>query len=183
MYGRVWQEPEITRIGVDINHEVLVNEGKTFFNAVEADAQLLPCKNNSLDIVLFDYVFHHLIGQGVMEKSIEEGLRVLPPGGYLVAREPSSFSPSGLEMTIVNKFKLMHFIAGASNYKFAISPPYLLNLFERQGKRRTVRGLSFLWSRRLPVWLQEVISKFEPVVFSSERSQYLADFTVYRPKE
>lgn len=96
-----------------------------------------------------------------------------------MAGEPSSFSPSGLAMNIANKFKLMPFIAGASNYEFAISPPYLLNLFERQGKRRTVRGLSFLWSRRLPVWLQEVISKFEPVVFSSERSQYLADFIVY----
>lgn len=179
LYRRVWQEPEITRIGVDINHEVLVNEGKTVFKAVEADANLLPFKDNSIDIVLFDYVLHHLVGQGVMERAIAEGLRVLRPGGYMVAREPSSFSPSGFAMNIANKFKLMHFISGASNYEFAISPPYLLKLLESGGKRVSVRGLSFLWSRRLPIWLQEIISKLEPVVFSTERSQYVADFIVY----
>ncbi len=179
LYRRVWQEPEIIRIGVDINHDVLVNEGKSIFNAVEADANLLPFDDGSVDIVLFDYVLHHLVGQGEMERAIDEGLRVLRSGGYMVAREPSSFSPSGLAMNIANKFQLMHFISGASNYEFAISPPYLLKLLENGGKRVSVKGLSFLWSRRLPIWLQEIISKSEPFVFSSEFSQFLADFIVF----
>lgn len=179
LYRAVWQDKEIFRLGVDINHDVLVNEGKEFFTAVEADACLLPFADNSFDVVLFDYVLHHLVGQDVMETSIQEGLRVLRPGGYMIAREPSSFSPSGLAMNIANKFKLMHLIAGASNYEFAISPRHLLKQFKRSGSVVTVRGLSFMWSRRLPIMVQDIITKLEPIIFNSERRQWLADFIIY----
>jgi ubiquinone/menaquinone biosynthesis C-methylase UbiE len=167
------------RIGLDLNFEVLAAEGKQHFDPLEGSADSLPLRARSVDIVLFDYVLHHLVGQGEMESSINEAWRVLRPGGYIIAREPSSFSPSGLALNIANKFRLMNALAGASNYEFAISPPRLLKLFKSEGSLIELRGLSFLWSRRLPISVQETISRLEPHLFCSKRSQWLADFILY----
>jgi SAM-dependent methyltransferase len=179
LFRVVWKEPNVTRIGIDINHDVLVKEGKQHFQAVEGNACLLPLRDSSVDIVLFDYVLHHLVGQGEMENSISEAWRVLRPGGYVIAREPSSFSLSGLALNLANRFRLMNAIAGASNYEFAISPRYLLQLFGREGTLVELKGLSFLWSRRLPIGVQELIIRLEPLVFRSQRSHWLADFIIY----
>ncbi len=179
LFRRIWKEPGITRIGLDINFDVLAKEGKQHFNPLEGSAASLPIRDCSVDIVLFDYVLHHLVGQGEMESSISEAWRVLRPGGYIIAREPSSFSPSGLALNVANKFRLMNRLAGASNYEFAISPPYLLKLFRSQSSLIKLRGLSFLWSRRLPIGVQGVISGLEPYLFRSERSHWLADFILY----
>ncbi len=174
-----WNGPNIKRIGVDINHDVLVNEGRNYFDAVEGSAYPLPIRDESADIVLFDYVLHHLVGQGVMEDAICEGMRVLRQGGYLVAREPSSLSPSGFAVNIANKFRLMNALTGSSNYEFALSPAYLLKVFQREGSVVAVRGLSYLWSRRLPIWAQAVVGKLEPFLTRSPRGHWLADFILY----
>ena len=174
-----WKTPGIVRIGVDINHHVLADEGRQHFLAVEGSAFPLPVRDGSVDIVLFDYVLHHLVGQGLLEDALREAWRVLRPGGYMVVRDPSSFSPSGLAMNVANKFRLMHVLSGASNYEFAIAPPRLLELFGRSGSVQTVRGLSFLWSRRLPVWVQDVIRRLEPHFFNGRRAPWLADFILY----
>jgi ubiquinone/menaquinone biosynthesis C-methylase UbiE len=179
MFKLFWNQPNVVRVGLDINHDVLATEGKHHFQAVEGSAYHLPVRDDSVDIVLFDYVLHHLVGQDEMENSIKEAFRVLRSGGYIVAREPSSFSPSGLAMNIANKFQLMNAIAGASNYEFAISPPYLLKLFKREGSVVDVQGLSYLWSRRLPIGLQEMIGRLEPYLFKHQRSRWLADFMLY----
>lgn len=174
-----WKEPDIRRIGVDINHDVLVNEGRHYFHPVEGSAFHLPIRSDSVDIVLFDYVLHHLVGQGMIESFIKEGVRVLHQGGYIVAREPSSFSPGGMAMNIANKFRLMNMISGSSNYEFALSPSYLLRLFDHEGSIVATHGLSYLWSRRLPIWAQEAISRLEPYLFRGKRSYWLADFLLY----
>lgn len=174
-----WKEPGITRIGLDINHEVLVRKGKQYFKAVEGSAFPLPIRDDSADIVLFDYVLHHLLGQDVMERSIREAVRILRPRGYIIAREPSSFSPSGMALNVANRFRLLNALTGSSNYEFAISPMYLCRLFEREGFVVSAHGLTYLWSRRLPIWAQDAISRLEPYVFRTEQSHWLADFLLY----
>jgi SAM-dependent methyltransferase len=175
----MWHETRVLRVGIDINHTVLATEGRVHFEPIEGNAYSLPIRDRSADIVLFDYVLHHLMGQGMIESALNEGGRVLRNGGYLIAREPSSWSPSGVALNLANKFRLMNFISGASNYEFAISPGSLLHLLRRQGSQVAVHGLSYLWSRRLPIWLQNTIVASEPYLFSGRRRSMLADYLVY----
>jgi SAM-dependent methyltransferase len=175
----IWNEPDVTRVGVDINHDVLTRHVTNEFVPVEGSAHPLPIRAGSVDIVLFGNVLHHLVGQGMVEDAISEAGRVLRPGGYIVALEPSSWSASGLAMNVANRFRLMNRLTGSSNYEFALSPSYLIGLLRHEGSVVTVRGLTYLWSRRLPIWLQRVVDRIEPVLFGSDRAQWLADFVVY----
>lgn len=175
----IWNEPSVTRVGVDINHDVLTRHVQNEFVPVEGSACPLPIRAGSVDIVLFGNVLHHLVGQDLVEDAVSEAGRVLRPGGYIVALEPSSWSASGLAMNVANRFRLMNTLTGSSNYEFAISPSYLLGLLRREGSVVSVRGLTYLWSRRLPIWLQGVVDRMEPYLFRSDRAQWLADFVVY----
>ncbi|HEV2852138.1 MAG TPA: class I SAM-dependent methyltransferase [Thermoanaerobaculia bacterium] len=174
-----WRDPSVLRIGVDINHAVLVEEGRHWFLPVEANACRLPLGDHSVDLVLFDYALHHFVGQGVMEASIQEASRVLRPGGYIVAREPSSWSLSGLAMNMANRLRLMHMLSGSSNYEFALSPRHLINLFSAAGSIKAVHGLSYLWSRRLPIWIQRCVKGVQPYLFRGSHGPWFADFVLY----
>src|SRR5437588_626061 len=63
-----WLSRYATRIGIDINHEVMVKAraefGRDHFCAVEGDAFHLPFPDCSVDAVVYDFVLHHLVGQG-----------------------------------------------------------------------------------------------------------------------
>jgi SAM-dependent methyltransferase len=175
----IWKDPSVPCVGVDINHDALTRHVVNAFTPIEGSACPLPIRTASADIVFFGNVLHHLVGQGMVEDAIAEGGRVLRPRGYIIALEPSSWSASGLAMNLGNRFRLMNRLTGSSNYEFALSPPYLLRLLRRQGTVVTVRGVTYLWSRRLPIWLQEVVHRLEPNLFRSARAQWFADFVLY----
>jgi SAM-dependent methyltransferase len=175
----IWDEPSITRIGVDINRDVLTRHVTNEFIPVEASAFPLPIRSESVDIVFFGNVLHHLAGQRLVEDAVSEAGRVVRRGGYVVALEPSSLSASGLAMNVANRFRLMNILTGSSNYEFALSPAYLIRLLGREGSVLAVRGLTYLWSRRMPIWTQGLVHRLEPYLFRTDRAQWLADFVLY----
>jgi ubiquinone/menaquinone biosynthesis C-methylase UbiE len=183
IYEWLWREPGAIRIGIDINHEVMVKalteRGRDYYYAVEGDALRLPFPDHSADIVVFDFVLHHLIGQGRLESFLAEGSRVLRAGGFMISREPSSYSPGGLALNALNYFGLMHKLTGASSQEFALSPPILIKMFEAHGQVMVVEGLTYLFSHRLPPRIQDVITTLEPYLFHGARSRWLADFLLY----
>jgi SAM-dependent methyltransferase len=179
----LWNEACAVRIGVDVNHQVmlqaLAENGHAHYCAVEGDARHLPFPDASVDIVVYDFSLHHLVGQGRLEDFIAEGSRVLRPGGFIIAREPSSYSPSGLALNALNSFGLMHKLTGASSQEFALSPPQLIQIFQRHGSVLAVEGLTYLFAHRLPPWLQDLIVKSEPYLFGGSRRRWFADFLLY----
>lgn len=183
IFNWLWRGSEPTRIGIDVNHEVMLQAraeyGADHYHAVEGDGRQLPFPDGSVDVVVYDFSLHHLIGQGPLEAFIAEGARVLRPGGFIVAREPSSFSPSGFALNVINRFGLMHKLTGASNQEFALSPPQLIRMFEQHGSVRAVVGLTYLFAHRLPPWVQDLITKSEPYLFGGPRRRWLADFLLY----
>jgi len=179
----LWLWRDATRIGIDINHEVMVRArkeyGRDHFCAVEGDALHLPFPDCSVDIVAYDFVLHHLVGQASLQSAIAEGFRVLRPKGLVVSREPSSYSPSGCALNVLNHFRLMHKLTGASNQEFALSPPTLMRIFDRYGSVLLARGLTYLFAHRLPPRAQDLIRWIEPYLFRGAHSQWFADFLLY----
>ena len=104
---------------------------------------------------------------------------MLRPGGFMISREPSSYSPSGLALNILNYFGLMHRLTGASNQEFALAPPKLIRMFECHGSVLSVNGLTYLFAHRLPPRAQDLITWVEPYLFRGLRGQWLADFLLY----
>ena len=181
MFGPLWRDA--VRVGVDVNAEVmrkaLADHGADWYLPVEGDALCLPFRSASADVVIADLVLHHLVGQGTLEAAVAECMRVLRPGGYFVTREPSSWSPSGMALNAVNRFGLMHRLSGASDREFAIAPPALLRALTPWGTVEATEGLSFLWSHRLPIAVQDLVHRLEPYLFPGTHGKWLADFVLY----
>ncbi len=183
IYRWLWRGPDVLRIGVDVNHEVMTQAlaaaGRDHFAPVEGDALHLPFGDAAVDVVVYDFVLHHLVAQAPLEDVLAEGARVLRPGGLIISREPSSYSPSGLALNALNRFGLMHDLTGASSQEFALSPPQLIRMFERHGAVLAVEGLTYLFAHRLPPRVQDVITRSEPYLFRGPRSRWFADFLLY----
>lgn len=183
IYQWLWRDPGAVRIGVDVNHaamlKALAENGRDHYRPVEGDAARLPFPDGSADVLVFDFSLHHLVGQGPLEDFVAEGARVLRPGGLIVAREPSSWSPSGLALNALNAFGLMHRLTGASNQEFALSPPRLIRAFERHGRVLAVEGLTYLFAHRLPPALQDLIARVAPYLACGRRARWTADFLLY----
>ena len=162
----LWRDHGATRIGIDVNYEVMTKARNEYwldhFSAVVGDALHLPFPDCSGDIVVYDFVLHHLVGQGPLETALVEGFRVLRPSGFMISREPSSYSPSGIALNALNYFGLMHKLTGLSNQEFALSPPGLIRMFEHHGSVLSVDGLTYLFAHRLPPRAQDLIRWVEP---------------------
>lgn len=183
IYEWLWREPGTVRLGLDVNHEVMrravAEKGRDHYRPIEGDAASLPFGDHSADVVFFDFSLHHLAGQGPIADYVREAARVTRPGGLLIAREPSSLSPSGALLNLLNRFRLMNRLTGASNYEFALQPSSVEAELSKHGEVLTVRGLSYLFAHRFPGVVQRGIELAERVIFRGPRSQRLADFVLY----
>jgi len=155
----LWNEPGTVKVGVDVNFELAVLGDKSFL-PVQGDAFRLPLKDASFDIAYYDLVLHHLVGQRSLEPAIAEAARVLKAGGMFIAFEPSSYFPSGVALNLANRLRLMNWLAGASNYEFAISPVAMECLLRRHFERVDLEGITYCW-RRFPIPLQTFLRRFE----------------------
>jgi SAM-dependent methyltransferase len=183
IYEWLWREPGSLRLGLDVNHEVMrraiTERGPDNFRPIEGDAARLPFRDGSADVVVFDFSLHHLAGQGPIGSYVAEAARVVRRGGLLVAREPSSWSPSGALLNVLNTFELMNRLSGASNREFALSPVDVHAAFAQHADLLVERGLSYMFAHRLPAWLQKTTEALEPLLFAGERGQRVADFVLY----
>lgn len=78
-------------VGLDVKRSALeaaraeARAGEETF--IEAPAEAMPVEDASQDLVLFNNSLHH-VAPAAMEKALEEGRRVLRPGGALIVTEP-----------------------------------------------------------------------------------------------
>jgi SAM-dependent methyltransferase len=146
-------------VGIDLNRKAL-DSSTSLCNALLADGTMLPFKDGSMDLVVCNMVLHHIVGQGGLDAAIEECFRVLSPGGRLLAFEPNFFHPSGLALTLLNKFHLYHAVGGGSNYEYALSPFRLGRIGRRNFKEVNIRLIT-LGHPRFPVFIQRLIFRID----------------------
>lgn len=79
--------------GLDISHRSAVVAGRVAPECcfLAGDAENLPFRNDSLDIVLFSGVLHHL---PAMNDALAQGFKVLKPGGCFLAFDPNGLNPA-----------------------------------------------------------------------------------------
>jgi SAM-dependent methyltransferase len=155
--------------GVDISQEAIAAFQARGFQGIVADVKNLPFQDNSFDFVVCPAVLHHLIGQGKLDDFILEFVRVLKPGGYLLALEPNAYNLSGILMNIMNSLKPG--ITGLVPHERALSPVKLKRIFSQAGlKEVSCTAASFTWNR-LPLFISKFISRHE------KRCRYIKPFS------
>ena len=160
-----------TVIGIDLNVKYLL-QAPEYCKKVEADSSSIPFKDGSFDMVICDKILHHVVVQGSLEETIAECSRVLKDGGRMFAVEPNLFHPSGLAMTLMNKFHLYHKIAGGSDYERALSPFKLTRMCRSYFKKIRVNAVTF-GHPRFPLSFQKLIFRADKYL----KRMYLLSFS------
>jgi SAM-dependent methyltransferase len=145
-------------IGIDINRKALVNADRRL-DLIVCSASHLPMRDNSVDLVYFELVLHHLKGQMDLAVPFTESHRILMPNGRMVAVEPNRLHPSGFLLNLLNVFHLYASVFGGSNYEYSLTTKELtipLSCFSGF----EVKPLSF-YHPRFPLFLHNYIMKRE----------------------
>jgi len=162
--------------GVDISSEAIAAFHARGFKGVVADVKNLPFPDDSFDFIVCPAVLHHLIGQGKLDVFIMEFVRVLKPGGYLLALEPNAYNFSGILMNIMNAIKPG--ITGLVPHERALSPRKLMKILRRAGlKQVSCVAASFTWNR-LPLFLSRFIARHENSAKHTWPLRYLGWFSI-----
>ena len=82
--------------GMDISPRCveLANKRSTTEKYVTGDLMHTTFESNCADIICYSGVLHHIDQRAERVRALEEGLRILKPGGRLFAYDPSGHSPS-----------------------------------------------------------------------------------------
>jgi len=162
--------------GVDVAADALAAFCARGYAPVLADAGKLPFPDGAFDYVVCPAVLHHLVGQGGLEKYLREFVRVLRPGGYVIALEPHILHLSGLLMNIANS--ISPGITGLVPHERALLPFHLKRVFSKAGLEPVhCAAASYTWNR-LPLWVSRFISRVEKPFRSLGPFRYLGWFTV-----
>lgn len=96
VYGIAMAKQGAKVIGLDLAKEAIefatrwARQEKVSFKGIVGDAEKLPFKNQSFDLVFFGALLHHLPDCSV---ALAEAKRVLKKNGRLVLAEPNGFNP------------------------------------------------------------------------------------------
>jgi SAM-dependent methyltransferase len=143
-------------VGLDSNPDS-VAEARELGEAQEVHvgiAQQLPFEDGSFDVLMYRLVLHHLIYQGPLMQVFHEALRVLKPGGALIATEPNLYHPIGALLALSNKLGVSRHIHGTSD-DCPLSPLRLRKQLGGMGFSVQLFGIEYSW-RRLPVAVQNI---------------------------
>jgi SAM-dependent methyltransferase len=121
-------------LNLDIGHQDLQkNPGRL---RVCADAQALPLRSNSIDLICSEHVFEHFTHP---QRVLEECSRVLKEGGYLVVSGPNGWSYVALlaRLTPLRFHDFVHRLGGTSGG----NEDHVFPTFYRFSTPRTMRRL------------------------------------------
>jgi hypothetical protein len=110
-------------------------------------------------VVLYRLVMHHLAYQGPLEPCFAEAVRLLRPGGALVAIEPGLWHPVGLGLAVANHAGVGTAIHGTSD-DIPLSPRELVAQARGAGLAPELHAVTYTW-RRLPMGLQRVLQPLD----------------------
>jgi SAM-dependent methyltransferase len=159
----LFPKPAFRMTGVDLDGSMiatLLANGELDAGRV-ARAGELPYPDRSFDVVLYRLVLHHVAYQGPLAPVFEEAVRLLRPGGAVVAVEPGSWHPIGAGLTLANRAGLGIWAHGTPD-DIPLSPRKLVAEARAAGLRPELHGLTYGW-RRLPVSVQRGIHRLDPL--------------------
>jgi ubiquinone/menaquinone biosynthesis C-methylase UbiE len=158
-------------IGLDLNRKFLLHS-VDYCRPIVGDGAQLPVRDKTFNVVICNMVLHHIVGQGGLEKTISECSRVLKPGGKFFCFEPNLFHPSGIILTLLNKFHLYHRFAGGSNYEYALSPFKIAGFCRSHFTKVEIKAVTFSHPR-YPPFIQNIffstdsfLARIYPLSFS-----------------
>ncbi len=114
---------------------------------------------NSFDVVLYRLVLHHIAFRGALAPCFEEAVRLLRPGGALVAIEPGLWHPIGLGLAVANRTGTATTLHGTPD-DVPLSPRRLLAEARAAGLAPELHAVTYAW-RRMPPLLQRALQPLD----------------------
>ena len=154
-----------------------------------ADANIIPLKSNSVDVVIANDFMEHVSNP---EKAMEEALRVLKEGGYFFFEFPAYYSPRGYHMlytlytpwchaifcedTLVKTAKI---IAAKENYYWVLHPDWEKKYRCSLNKLTIKRFLNILMSQQdyelENLYFRSDYKLLQPLVYVGKMSELLSN--------
>ena len=132
-------------VGIDIDDAVL--ENPTTHKNMTMSLKKIPLENNSMDIIVADWVLEHV--QNTTE-FVSEVDRVLKPGGIFCARTPHKYKYVSLFASLIkNKFhsKILKFIQPQRKERDIFPTAYKLNTLQTiRRKFKNYKDFSYLYT-------------------------------------
>jgi SAM-dependent methyltransferase len=151
----------ITGVDVDgakVNH--LLESGELDAGTTARTGEL-PYEPRSFDVVLYRLVLHHIAYQGPLGPVLDEGARLLRPGGALIAVEPGLWHPVGAGLALANRLGLGTWIHGTPD-DIPLSPRSLERAARAAGLETELHAVTYGW-RRLPPRVQWALHALDPL--------------------
>jgi len=153
----IFPQPQWRMTGVELTDEkpsALVTDG-TLEAGLAGSAGALELPAGSFDAVLYRLVLHHVAWQGPLAPVFEEAVRLLRPGGVLVAVEPGSWHPIGAALALANATGLGPAVHGTPD-DVPLSPLRLRDEALAAGLTAQLYAVDYGW-RRLPPRVQRAL--------------------------
>jgi SAM-dependent methyltransferase len=153
--------PAFRLLGVDADPDRVAGvlaEGRADAGLV-GYAGRLELPTSSFDVVLYRLVLHHLVFQGPLEPIFAEAVRLLRPGGALVAIEPGLWHPVGMALAGANRLGLATAIHGTPD-DIPLSPRRLESQARSAGLVPELHAVTYGW-RRLPPAIQAALQPID----------------------
>ena len=157
--------------GVELDEErprALVASGELDAGLQGRAGELDELADGSFDVVLYRYVLHHIAFQGPLAPVFSEAVRLLRPGGLLVAMEPGLLHPVGAGLALANRAGLGVAIHGTPD-DIPLTAGRLEGEARAAGLTPTVLAVTYGW-RRLPPRLQRALWRLDDVLGERARA-------------
>lgn len=155
-------------VGIDVARPAL-EQLRVSVPAVEGDVRSLPFKNDSFDFVVVSLFLHHVVDED-FDGYLQEFVRVLKPGGWLVALDFSIFFPfiwvtRFLQRIIVS---LRHHL----KYERAFNPLRLQRAMAKNGLENIgVQAASYIHNRFYLVF-SRIIARYQKYICNNHILKY-----------
>jgi SAM-dependent methyltransferase len=151
----------LTAVDADPNKVAGVTQTGRADEAFVGEAGRLELPSESVDVVLYRLVMHHIVFREPLRPTFLEAARLLRPGGALIAIEPGLWHPVGLALAAANAAGLGTAVHGTPD-DIPLSPRTLIAEARAAGLEPELHAVTYLW-RRMPTALQRVLRPVDEV--------------------
>ncbi len=138
VFTNILKQKKFRIMGIDLNHKILqAGKHKYDIEFINGDVEDLPLKSESIDVVLFSGMLHHLPDKSLCA---EEVFRVLKPGGAFVGFDPNKANP--FMWLYRNKSSPLHSEMGVSKNENPVSSAEVRKVFTKYGFNVKIEYLS-----------------------------------------
>jgi SAM-dependent methyltransferase len=124
--------------------------------------------DSSFDVVVYRLVLHHIAFQGPLTPCFAEAVRLLRPGGAMVAIEPGLWHPVGLGLALANRTDVATAVHGTPD-DIPLSPRRLRREAQDAGLEPELHAVTYAW-RRMPPLIQRTLAPIDDALGSRPRA-------------